>query len=130
MIWNQVSRTEILCGHHRHRLSCAVSRDDGRTWENFKNLESLDDVTEVPPTPLDRMEVMEQWEDYGYYQPANRERYHRAPGVMRICYPDVRFVGDEAVIVYDYGAGTLGEGVLGIKLRAVPISWLRGGVEE
>ena len=45
---------------------------------------------------------------------------------MRICYPDVRFVGDEAVMVYDCGDGRLGEGVLGSKLRAVPILWLRG----
>ena len=31
-----------------------------------------------------------------------------------------------AVRVYDHGGGTLGEGVLGIKLRAVSISWLTG----
>lgn len=124
MIWNQVSRKEIQCGYHRHRLSCAVSRDEGHTWQNFKNLESLDNLTVVTPPPDDWLEVLEQWEDYGYYQPGDIERYVRAPGVLRICYPDVRFVGSEAIIVYDYGSGTLGDGVMGIKLRAVPITWL------
>ena len=39
MIWNQSSRQEILTGTHRIRLSCAISKDEGQTWENFKNLE-------------------------------------------------------------------------------------------
>ena len=123
MIWNQILRGEILKGLHRHRLSCAVSEDEGGTWSHFKNLESLDDTTEVAPPPLDRIEVIEQWEEYGYHQPGNTERYHRAPGALRICYPDVVFVQDEAVIVYDYGAGVVGENVHGIKLRAIPARW-------
>ena len=123
MIWNQVSRQEILTGSHRHRLSCAISKDDGETWGNFKNLESLDSVSEVVPPPADRIEVMEMWENYGYFQPFDTERYHRAPGVIRICYPDVTFIGDEAIIVYDYGNGILGEGVSSTKLRALPTSW-------
>lgn len=121
-VWTQVSRQEILCGLHRHRLTCAVSKDEGQTWENFKNLESLDDVTVVNPPLNDRIEVIEQWEDYGYYQPVNTERYHRAPGVLRIGYPDVLFVDDEAIIVYDHGKGTLGESG-GIKQRIIPVDW-------
>ncbi len=124
MIWNQISRMEILNGFHRHRLSCAISRDDGQTWTKFKNLESLDGETVVKPPPEDRIEVLEQWEDYGYYQPNNRGRYFRAPGVLRICYPDVVFIDDQAVVVYDYGSGTLGENIHATKLRAVPIAWL------
>lgn len=126
MVWNQVSRQEILTGLHRHRLSCAVSKDEGETWENFKNLESLDDLTVVTPPPDDRLEVMEQWENYGYHQPSNTDRYHRAPSVLRICYPDVAIVGDDAVIVYDWGEGIHGD-THGIKLRAVPVSWLTDG---
>jgi hypothetical protein len=123
MIWNQISRMEILNGFHRHRLSCAISQDDGQTWTKVKNLESLDDEAVVKPPPADRFEVLEQWEDYGYYQPNNRSRYFRAPGVLRICYPDVVFIDDQSVIVYDYGSGTLGENIHGTKLRAVPIAW-------
>jgi hypothetical protein len=123
MIWNQVSRMEILNGFHRHRLTTAISQDDGQTWTKFKNLESLDRETVVKPPPVDRIEVLEQWEDYGYYQPINRDRYFRAPGVLRICYPDVVFIDDQAVVIYDFGSGTLGENVHGTKLRAVPIDW-------
>ena len=121
-MWTQVSRQEIFCGLHRHRLTCAVSKDEGQTWENFKNLESLDDVAVVKPPLSDRFEVIEQWEDYGYYQPVNTERYHRAPGVLRIGYPDVLFVDDEAIIVYDHGMGTLGKSG-GIKQRIIPVDW-------
>jgi len=125
MIWNQISRTEILNGLARHRLSCAISLDEGETWENFKNLESLDDEAQIEPPPLERIEVIELWDERGYYQPGNTERYHRAPGALRICYPDVTFVGDEAIICYDYGAGNLGVHCHGIKLRAIPIDYLR-----
>ena len=100
-----------------------MSTDEGKTWKNFKNLESLDDVTEVQPVPADRIEVLEQWEDYGYYQPVNLERYHRAPGVLRICYPNAIIVRDDAIVAYDYGFGTLGEGVTGFKVRAIPLTW-------
>lgn len=137
MIWNQSSVQEILTGCHRQRLSCAISRDEGETWENFKNLESLDDTTVVPPPPMDRIEVFEQWEEPGYYQPLNTKRYHRAPGVVRICYPSVVFSGEEAVVTYDYGLGTLNdekemdaearavqiEGRYGTKCRTIPIDW-------
>ena len=123
MIWNQISRGEILKGFHRHRLSCAISRDDGQTWENFKNLESLDFRNVIEPPPLDRREIIEQWEDYGYYQPSDTEQYPLAPGPLRICYPDVVFDRDEAIIVYDYGDGTVGKDKHGIKLRAIPLDW-------
>ena len=138
MMWNQSSRQEILTGCHRQRLSCAISRDEGGSWENFKNLESLDDTTVVSAPPDDRIEVIEQWEDAGYYQPLNTKRYHRAPGVVRICYPCVVFSRDEAVVTYDYGLGTLNDeeetdtaearavpvvGRYGIKCRTVPITW-------
>jgi len=126
LIWNQTARGEILKGLHRARLSCAVSKDEGNTWENFRNLESLDDETVIAPLPPDWREIIEQREDYWYYQPSNTDRYHRAPGVLRICYPDVQFVGNEAVIVYDYGWGTCGPSMTGTKLRNIPLDYLRG----
>lgn len=124
LIWNQSSRQEIVTGLHRHRLSCAVSKDEGETWENFKNLESLDDVTIVTPPPADLTMAFQPHESYGYYQPsADLKRYRRSPGVLRICYPDVAFVGDEAIIVYDHGFGILGDEKSGTKLRAIPVGW-------
>lgn len=126
MVWTQVSWIESIRGYHRHRLSCAISKDEGRTWEKFKNLESLDNETAIKPPPADRFDSIEAPpEAYSYHQPSDTDRYHRAPGVLRICYPDVLFVGDEAVIVYDYGFGTLGKGHSGVKLRVIPVDYLR-----
>lgn len=125
-IWTQVSRQEIVSGYHRHRLSCAVSRDEGQTWGGFKNLESLDDVTEVVAPPPDHLEAIEQWENYGYHQPGNTKRYHRAPGVLRIGYPDALMLDDgDVLVVYDYGYGVLGE-QSGVKQRRIPSNWFLG----
>ena len=122
MVWNQASMQEIVNGLPRARLSCAISKNEGETWENFKNLESLDDSAKVNPPPASWFQNVEQWEDYGYRQPSNTERYHRAPGPLRICYPNIMFNGDHALIVYDFGHGTMGK-ASGIKLRMIPVDW-------
>ena len=51
-IWNQVSAEEIRGGWNRCRMSCAISKDDGKTWTHFKNLESLNDIARIEPPPL------------------------------------------------------------------------------
>ena len=51
-VWNQVSGEEIRRGWHRGRLSVAISKDSGLTWENFKTLElqeGMDDVARIAP---------------------------------------------------------------------------------
>jgi len=100
VIWNQVSTWESMTGVYRHRLSCAVSKDGGRTWQGHKNLESLDDVSYIEPPPL------EYQLGAANRQPLNRERYHRAPGPLRVDHPYCTFHEGNAVIVYGYG--TLG----------------------
>lgn len=45
-VWNQVSADEIRRGYWRSRLSCAISKDDGSTWTNFKTI----DVQVLEPT--------------------------------------------------------------------------------
>ncbi len=108
----------------RHRLSCAVSDGQGATWGNFKNLESLDDATVITPPPDQDTFSLQPYESYGYRQPQpGLKRYHRAPGILRICYPSVAFVGDEVAIAYDIGEGTLGDGVHGCRLRVIPTRW-------
>ena len=44
VVWQQVSNWEGMIGLYRHRLSCAISKDEGVTWQNHRNLESLDDT--------------------------------------------------------------------------------------
>jgi len=48
----------------------------------------------------------------------------RARG-LRICRPDVLFVVEEAVVVYDYALGTLGRRMWATKLRIIPAEWFR-----
>ena len=124
MVWNQASRQEIVSSRCRIRLSCAISKDEGQTWENFKNLESLDDVTEITPPPASDTTACVPYEVYGGLQPEPAERYHRAPGALRVCYPTVAFAGDEVAITYDLGGGVC-EG-MGARLRVIPQEWFRG----
>ena len=123
MIWSQASRQEIVTNKCRTRLSCAISKDEGETWENFKNLEALDDVTQVTPPPASDTIACQPYEVYDNLQPEPDERYHRVPGALRVCYPTIAFAGDEAAIAYDIGRGIY-KG-LGTRLRVIPLEWFR-----
>ena len=94
VVFNQISRWETMIGLYRHRLSCAVSRDEGKTWENHRNLESLDDVNYIEPEGPEPMLAGRP------KQPVDRARYHRAPGPLRFSYPTSTAVGDKVVITY------------------------------
>ena len=94
VVWNQTSRWEYMIGLYRHRLTCAISRDEGETWEHHKNLESLDDTAHVEP------DLIEVGLDGGYRQPVDRTRYHRAPAPLRYNEPTITFIDDKAVITY------------------------------
>lgn len=51
-VWNQVSRDEIKRGYRRGRLSSAISKDSGASWEHFKTIEvsdGLEDLDRIPP---------------------------------------------------------------------------------
>jgi hypothetical protein len=92
--FNQISRWETMSGLYRHRLSCAISRDEGKTWENHRNLESLDDVSYIEPGGPEPVLMGRP------KQPVDRSRYHRAPGPLRFSYPSATLVGDKVVITY------------------------------
>ena len=125
LIWNQSSGEEILAGLSRHRLSTAISKDDGATWMHFRNLESLDDRARLSP-PSDQPRVY-RMVDYEYRQPADPVRYKRAPGSLRICYPSVAFHQNEVAIAYDfgYGVGELKDRST-TKIKIVSVDWLYG----
>ena len=123
IIWNQLSREETRKGFRRARLSCAISKDDGQTWEHFKNIEAIESlagVSYIPPDPDLTLvwgddEVGELPEDYGNFH-----------------YPRLAFVGDEAFVSYAAGRCTLatddqGKPTVqytgGSKLRILPVSW-------
>ena len=85
-------------GYYRHRLSCAVSKDDGETWGHYKNLESLDDTAYITPGEI------KPFLQAAFTQPTDRKRYHRAPGPLRMSYPTLTFWNDLAVITYGVSA--------------------------
>ena len=94
VIWNQLSAWEIMAGLYRHRLSCAVSSDEGATWRNHRNLESLDDTAHIEPGPIEVIPIGKM------RQPLDRGRYHRAPGPLRYNQPTCTYLGDKVVITY------------------------------
>jgi hypothetical protein len=126
LIWNQISTAEILSGLSRHRLSTAISRDEGASWSNFCNLESLDDRAHIePPSSVPQVYRMK---DYGYRQPIDPKSYPHAPSCLRVCYPTVAFWKNEVAITYDYGFGgaaALKDGSA-TKIKIVSIDWLYG----
>jgi hypothetical protein len=79
LVWNQVSGEEIRRGFRRSRLSAAISKDSGETWEHFRTIEvceGLDDVARVTPDAEIRMvrarqDVGELPDGFAYYHYAN-----------------------------------------------------------
>jgi hypothetical protein len=123
IVWNQLSRAEIRQGLRRSRLSCAISRDDGQTWEHFQNLEainSLASTSHVPPDP----DLTPVWGD---------DEVGEVPaGFQTFDYPNVSFVGEEVFISYGLGHPNIvtdQEGkrsvgwVGGSRMRILPVGW-------
>ena len=128
LVWNQVSAMESVSGLQRHRLSTAISQDEGSTWKPFRNLDSLDDRTHIKP-PSGTPQVYRAKKEE---QPTDRSAYPHAPGVLRICYATVVVTDDEVAIAYDYGLG--GPGILNAgyatKIKIVSVDWLYGSHQK
>ena len=93
-IWNQVSREEIRRGYRRGRLSCAISKDGGYSWENFKTIEvsaGIEDVSriplEYPTTPVIALAKVGVLPD----------------DFMTFDYANACFAGDRAFLMYGRG---------------------------
>jgi len=88
-VWNQVSGAEIKKGLWRSRLSCAISRDHGDTWEFFKviDCQGVPPVGRIQPDPpamvRPRRDLGELPRNYG-----------------NVSYPTVGFHGDEIFVRY------------------------------
>jgi hypothetical protein len=123
IVWNQHSRVEIRKSLHRSRLTCAISKDEGKTWENFKNLEAiraLASETRIPPDP-DLTPVI--GDDEVGALPHDFAAFH---------YPTVSVVGEEIFLSYfrnRYVVGSDPEGQPFVKnpggtcTRILPVSW-------
>ena len=131
-IWNQTSREEILHGYRRGRLSSAVSRDNGESWEHFRTLEvsgGMEDVDRIAPDlPVSPIVALP---DVG----ALPEDF------CKFDYPNVWFYEDRVFVQYNrswvaegegWAATTLGEKDRTAKkpgeavFRIYPLDWFYG----
>jgi len=114
-VWNQGSGDEIRAGYRRGRLSSAISRDDGKTWQHFRTIDRvvLPPAGRVPPDPqphmtrgLDYVGVMP--DDYGV-----------------VHYPVVEIIDDTVFLFWTrvLVAAPRSDDVTGRRLWAVPLSW-------
>ena len=142
-VWNQESPDEIRKVYARTRLSSAISRDGGRTWEFFQNVESIHETTRVVPGPITEVRPEEA---YGYaagrpageWDPAYVEPQGDAHG--RWTYPSVLVMQDRVIVAYSsqgryeehptearlVRTGTGVDGC-GQRLKVLPLKWFYGG---
>jgi hypothetical protein len=90
-VWNQVSRDEIQRGYRRGRLSAAISKDNGASWEHFKTIEvsaGMEDVDRIPGaypvTPVIALQEVGMLPE----------------GFATFDYPNVWFAGDQVYLTY------------------------------
>jgi hypothetical protein len=119
IVWNQMSREEIRRGYRRGRLSSAISRDGGHSWESFKTLElsdGLEDITRVQPEyPIQMVRAR----DFVGAMPDRWAYFH---------YANLDVVGDKVILRYGRGTPLLGIAEQNLDaqeavLRVYPISW-------
>jgi hypothetical protein len=116
VVWNQASGAEIKRGYSRGRLSTAVSRDEGATWEHFRTLErsaGLDAVEHATPPPVAPIR-------------ADRNLGVLPDGYARYDYPNLAFVQGKIAIHYGMTTYPGGTAVARHKLKVLPESWLYG----
>ena len=114
LAWNQVSGDEIRAGYRRGRLSSAISKDDGKTWQHFRTIDTsvLPPAGRVAPDPQPRMArgldyVGELPADYG-----------------GVSYPMLSPVDEMVFVSWARSVVNAGPGdVTGRRLRAVPLEW-------
>ena len=113
VIWNQLSHEEIKKGYSRGRLSVAISKDEGNTWENHRTVEcsaGLDDIDRIEPVPAQHVRAQL---DLGVL-PTDFTRSH---------YPQLALVHGKVDMMYSHDRVVDGKFVRQCKLKVVPEEW-------
>ena len=114
LVWNQVSGDEMRGGYSRGRLSSAISRDDGKTWEHFRTL----DRTVLPPAGRvapDPESAMARAFDYVGELPDDHGM---------VDYPNMEFHGDTVLVTWIRAIIKPRPGQFtGGRLLVAPVSW-------
>lgn len=114
-VWNQVSTEEVRRGFLRGRLSAAISKDNGLTWQNFKTLElqeGMEDVDRIAPEfPITRRLVA-------------RSGIGQLPdGFAMFTYPNADVVGEKVFVRYSRMWPILKSGVESKRDPSLPVMW-------
>lgn len=119
LVWNQVSRKEIEEGFRRGRLSAAISKDCGRTWQNFKTIEVSEGLKDVARVPA----------EFPIQMVRARQHVGKIPdGFKYFHYANVCFAGEKVYILYNRGGPILGTAEQMLErqdpvLRIYPLKW-------
>jgi len=119
VVWNQVSREEIRRGYRRGRLSAAISKDGGHSWENFKTLELSEGLADIDRIPPEYPIQMVRARDWVGPLPDGWAYFH---------YPYVAVIGDKVFIWYFRGSPLLGIAERNLSkheyvMRIYPLDW-------
>ena len=121
LIWNQVGTQEWKWGFRRHRLTAAISSDNGRTWRHRRNLESLNKVSYVPPEEGGPVRMADRFELDRMREEKCVEFGMRKGGIVWAEYSSLIFVDNRAVITYDVVEHE--RPGCSLKLRVLPKKW-------
>jgi len=113
VVWNNVSNDEIKRGFRRGRLSVALSKNDGKTWEHIKTIDAAGLPVIKGTAPLDPPGMVRAERDLGEL-PVPFGNVH---------YPDIVFVGDKVLIKYAKSFKNPSFG-MGTPMHIIPIDWL------
>lgn len=114
IVWNQVSANEIRGSYSRCRMSSAVSKDDGQTWQHFRTIDRsvLPVAGRIEPEPESAMARALDWvgevpDDWGHLD-----------------YPNIGFYEDKVVVSWTRAVPEPLPGqAQGARLLIAPVSW-------
>ena len=128
-IWNQASAEEIRTGFYRSRLSSAISRTSGQTWECFRTLAASDGIesaARIEPGPAEWLVSSGAVQHDPNLIPPQGFRSVRAPrasvegGTVFLVFDD-RLYGRDASSPRGWKHLYMRH-----RLRAVPVAWFYG----
>jgi hypothetical protein len=114
IVWNQVSGDEIRASYRRGRLSSAVSKDDGKTWQHYRTIDTsvLPPRGQVKPDPEPRMA---RGLDYVGVVPDDYGAVH---------YPNLEIHDDTVFLTwYRHVINPRKGDIHGRRLRVLPLTW-------
>jgi hypothetical protein len=114
IIWNQVSGDEMRASYRRGRLSSAISKDDGQTWQHFRCVDTsvLPPLGRVEPDPKPQMA---RGFDYVGVLPSD---------YGGVSYPTLAVADDTVFVFWGRSVVKLRKGdVAGRRMRVLPLSW-------